>query len=193
MPLAPADLLAHWFDDLGERAWFSEDASLDHTLRDRYAPAWEDALQGRLANWEDDPQGALALSILLDQVPRNMFRGTPQAFASDPLARRVARTALSRDWDLAVTERERMFLYIPLGHSEDPADQDRALALVEERMPQRGPMFLPHVRAHREVIRRFGRFPMRNAVLGRLNTPEEQAFLDGKGYEQILASVQAPA
>ncbi len=115
----------------------------------------------------------LALAILLDQLPRNMFRGAPQAFASDAQARKVAEAALAHDWDLAVTERERMFIYFPLGHSEDLADQDRALHLVTERMPQLGRMYLPHVQAHREVIRRFGRFPMRNAVLGRPTRPEE--------------------
>jgi uncharacterized protein (DUF924 family) len=191
MVIAPADLLAHWFDELGEPGWFSEDEALDRTLRDRYAPLWEGAIQGRLMAWEEEPRGALALAILLDQLPRNMFRGTARAFASDPQARAVAERALARDWNLAVSERERMFLYFPLGHSEDLADQDRALGLVEERMPQRGPLFLPHVRAHREVIRRFGRFPSRNAVLNRPGTPEEQAFLDADGYRALLAAQAA--
>ncbi len=190
MPILPDDLLTFWFEDVGEPGWFGEDRELDSTIRDRFGPSWEAAVEGDLASWEQDPRGALALTILLDQVPRNMFRGTRQAFASDALARKVAEAALAQDWDLAVTERERMFLYFPLGHSENLADQDRAFQLVTERMPQLGRMYLPHVRAHREVIRRLGRFPMRNAILDRSSTDEEQAFLNGGGHERIFGEMQ---
>lgn len=189
MPVSPVDLLTYWFNDVGEPGWFGEDESLDRAVRDRFETSWEEAVGGDLASWGQDPREALALAILLDQMPRNMFRGTARAFASDPQARSIATAALAQGWDLAVSERERMFLYFPLGHSEDIADQDRALHLVMERMPQLGRMYLPHVRAHREVIRRFGRFPMRNAVLGRSNTPEEQDFLDGAGYARMLAEM----
>nr|WP_245218606.1 DUF924 family protein [Rubellimicrobium aerolatum] len=187
MTIAPHDLLTFWFDEVG---WFGWNDSLDRAIRARFASVWNAARDGGLPSWATEPSGALALAILLDQFPRSMLRGSSRAFASDPQARAVAEKALESGWDLAVSERERMFFYLPLGHSESLADQDRALRLVEERMPDLGRMYLPHVRAHRGVIRRFGRFPMRNDALGRQSTPEEKAFLNGGGYEQLVIEME---
>ena len=191
MQVTPREIYAFWFDEVGEPGWSGEDDRLDHAIRERFGPTWKVGKEGDLANWAGTPLGALALALLLDQFPRNMFRGTLRAFASDPQARAVAEAALERDWDLVVPEREQMFLYLPLGHSESLADQDRAYRLVEERMSELGRMYLPHVRAHREMIRRFGRFPTRNDALGRLSTPEEAAFLDSGGCYRLVEEMRS--
>ena len=127
----------------------------------------------------------LAYLLLTDQFPRNMFRDEGRAFASDPLARHVATFAWHKKIDLGIDPPLRQFFYLPLMHSESIVDQDRCVALFKARMPDAANNLL-HARAHREVIRRFGRFPYRNAALGRQTTPEEQAFLDGGSYGAIV-------
>lgn len=141
-------------------------------------------------HWINAAPTALALMILLDQFPRNMFRADPRAFATDAKVLGLAKDALEMGHDLSIQEPERQFFYLPFMHSEDLADQTRAIELIETRMPQTGQGNVIHARAHAEIIRRFGRFPYRNADLGRDMTAEEQAFLDAGGYGSVLRSLQ---
>ena len=189
---SPREVLSFWIEDVGEAGWYAGGDDLDALVRDRFGRTWEAALEGRLGLWLTTPLDALAYVILLDQFPRNMFRGTPDSFASDPHARAAAKTAIGRDWDLRVPEPERQFFYLPLEHSENLVDQDRAVRLFAARMPGSAEQMI-HARAHREQIRRFGRFPMRNAVLGRTNTPEEAAFLAEGGYRALIERLSAQA
>ena len=187
------DVLDFWLDEIGEDGWFGGGDELDGKVRDRFLPAWEAAMEGRLGLWLTSPREALAYVILLDQFPRNMFRGDPRSFAADPLARAAAKTAINREWDLKVPERERMFFYMPLEHSENLVDQDRCVRLTKARMPTLGAGYLVHARAHREQIRRFGRFPTRNEILRRPSTPEEAEFLAKGGYPALVRELQGEA
>ncbi len=175
---APADVLAFW-RAAGPDKWFNKDAALDAAIRARFLPTYEAAASGRLAQWEATPEGALALLLALDQFPRNMFRASARTFAADRLARAVADRALARGYDARFAMPERMFFYLPFEHSEDLADQERC---VELNRASGDADSLKWALRHADIIRRFGRFPHRNAVLGRATTPEEQAFLDGGGF-----------
>jgi uncharacterized protein (DUF924 family) len=169
------DIIAFW-KEVGETRWFAVDPVLDQDIRERFGSTWEDARDGKLASWEDSADGALALLILLDQFPRNMFRGTAKAFSTDHLARDVAERAIARGLDLQTAPPLRAFFYLPLMHSEHEPDQDRCVALIGQRLGEESVNY-PFALGHREVIRKFGRFPARNAALGRATTPEEEAFL----------------
>jgi uncharacterized protein (DUF924 family) len=189
----PQDVLTFWLEEVGEDGWYAGGDDLDAKVRDRFLPTWEAAMEGRLGLWLTAPHEALAYVILLDQFPRNMFRGDPRSFASDRHARAAAKTAITREWDLKIPEPERQFFYLPLEHSENLVDQDRAVRLFKARMPETGAEYLLHARAHREQIRRFGRFPMRNEVLRRTNTPEEAEFLARGGYRALVEEMRAVA
>jgi len=173
-----ADVLAFW-RAAGPDRWFEKDDAFDAAIRETFLPLYERAAAGGLASWEDTAEGALALLIVLDQFPRNMFRGSARAFAADPLARAVAGRAIARGFDAAVPKQERLFFYLPFEHSEDPADQDRCCALFRALGDAE---LLKWAEMHADIIRRFGRFPHRNALLGRATTPEERAFLDQGGF-----------
>ncbi|MFN6951844.1 MAG: DUF924 family protein [Albidovulum sp.] len=189
----PEAILSFWLHDIGEGGWYVADDAIDAEIRGRFLPAWEAAHRGDREFWLNGPRGALAYLVLTDQFPRNLFRGDAAAFATDARARAGARLALGQGWDLAVKEPERVFFYMPFEHSEDADDQDLAVQLIAERMPDRGASYHLHARAHAEIIRRFGRFPFRNAALGRTSTAEERAFLDSGGYGQIVRQLQAHA
>lgn len=176
--LTPADIVVFW-RDAGPDRWFNKDAAFDAEIRRRFLATHEAAAAGQLTAWEATAEGALALMILLDQFPRNMFRDTARAFATDPLARAITAGALVRGFDAQVPADMRAFFYLPFEHSEDMADQERGLALYKASGDADG---LKWAELHADIIRRFGRFPHRNAVLGRATTPEEQAFLDGGGF-----------
>jgi uncharacterized protein (DUF924 family) len=176
-PLAD-DVLAYW-RALGPRKWFVKDAAIDAEIRDKFRKVHAAALAGSLGHWDDDASGALAHVIVLDQFPRNMFRGSAAAFAGDPLAREVAGRAIDRGFDREAVKDERPFFYLPYMHSESIADQELCLELCRRTV---GEGTLKYAKLHAEIIRRFGRFPHRNAVLGRITTPEERAFLDGGGF-----------
>ena len=141
--------------------------------------------------WLTYPSGTLAYIILMDQFPRNMFRNDGRAFVSDRSARAAAKIAVTRNWDMKISEPARSFFYMPLVHSENLIDQDRAVRLMCTRLPEMGASNLLHAKAHREIIRKFGRFPFRNEALDRDTTPQEQAFIDGGGYGAVLQSLQA--
>ena len=173
-----ADVVAFW-RTAGPDAWFKKDAAFDDEIRRRYLATHEAAAAGQLSAWEHTADGALALLILLDQFPRNMFRGQARMFAGDPLARAIAAGAIVRGFDAQVDKEMRGFFYLPFEHSEDPADQARAVAFYKAIDDTDG---LKWAELHAGIIRRFGRFPHRNAALGRATTPEEQAFLDGGGF-----------
>jgi len=172
-----ADIVSFW-QSAGPDRWFKKDAAFDDEIRERFLPAHEAAAAGKLSAWENDAQGALALLILLDQFPRNMFRGDARAFATDPLARAMAAGAIVRGFDSQFPDDLRGFFYLPFVHSEDMADQERAIMLYRAARLEN----LKYAEEHADIIRRFGRFPHRNAVLGRSTTPEEQAFLDNGGF-----------
>jgi uncharacterized protein (DUF924 family) len=173
-----ADVLAYW-RALGPERWFEKDAAIDADMRARFGTLQVVAAKGLLDDWEVDAAGALAQVIVLDQFPRNMFRGTPAAFATDLLARAAAARAIARGFDQQVAAAERPFFYMPFMHSEDLADQERCIALCQAANDVGT---LEYAEMHREIIRRFGRFPHRNAALGRVTTPDEQAFLDTGGF-----------
>ena len=176
--IGPADVLTFW-TEAGHDRWFEKDDAFDAEIRRRFLATHEKAAAGKLADWETSAEGALALLILLDQFPRNMFRNSARAFATDPQARAVTAAALLRGFDAQVPANLRGFFYLPFEHSEDMADQERGLALYAAAGDADG---LKWAKLHADIVRRFGRFPHRNAVLGRTTTPEEQAFLDGGGF-----------
>jgi uncharacterized protein (DUF924 family) len=186
-------LLDFWFGPPGDpereqhrQIWFKSTPEHDETLRRLFLADHERAAAGELAAWEDEPESALALVLLLDQIPRNIFRASPRCYATDPTARGVVDRAIARGFDMRVPPAWRLFFYMPFHHSEDLADQQRATALVaslpDRGDPERGEnrrYGLPYV----DVIERFGRFPHRNAILGRQSTPEELAFLAKRKLE----------
>jgi len=187
----PEQILAYWLDEVGETGWYKSDEALDQGIRDRFETDWYRAMRGACAMWLTYPGGTLAYIILTDQFSRNMFRGTGKAFASDKLARAAAKAAIARGWDKRIDGMARQFFYIPLMHSECLVDQDRCVRLMKERMPDGGAANLIHAKAHREVIRRFGRFPTRNAALERCPTSPEASFVSEGGYRKALELVGA--
>lgn len=174
-PETASDILAFWFDHLGPERWYSgATPALDTQIRERFRPLWEAELQAPVDKFLTDPASALAAILLFDQFPRNMFRGTARAFASDDLAQSIAREAVRLGFDRQMTEVQRQFAYMPFMHSELLADQDRALALFAALQDQEP---LDFAERHRAVILRFDRFPQRNDALGRESTEAEIAFL----------------
>jgi uncharacterized protein (DUF924 family) len=173
-----SDIVSFW-REAGPDRWFNKDAAFDKEIVGRFLGAHEAAAAGTLSAWEQSAQGTLALLILLDQFPRNMFRAEARAFATDALARAVAAGGIVRGFDAQVPTEMRGFFYLPFEHSENLADQERGIAFYKASGDADG---LKWAEIHADIIRRFGRFPHRNAVLGRATTPEEQAFLDGGGF-----------
>lgn len=173
-----AGIVAFW-REAGPERWYKKDAAFDDEIRTRFLDLHEDAAAGKLRDWEQTAPGALALLILLDQFPRNMFRGQARMFATDDQARAIAAGSIVRGFDAQVPADMRGFFYLPFMHSEDPADQQRAVTLYKAAGDAGG---LKWADEHADIIRRFGRFPHRNAVLGRATTPDEQAFLDEGGF-----------
>lgn len=172
------DIVTFW-QKAGPDRWFKKDTAFDDEIRARFLATYEAAAEGKLRDWEQSEEGALALLILLDQFPRNMFRGDARTYATDPLARAVAAGAIVRGFDAQVPRDLHGFFYLPFMHSEDLADQERSVMLYRAA----GLENLKYAEEHAAIIRRFGRFPHRNAVLGRVTTPEEQVFLDNGGFK----------
>jgi uncharacterized protein (DUF924 family) len=175
--ITPVDVLAFWVE-AGPDRWFAVEEAFDTEIRRRFLGLWQAAADGELSSWEAHDGGALALVIVLDQFPRNMFRGDRRAYATDVRARDVAIRALERDIDMHVDPALRGFLYMPLMHSENVTDQERCVELFRTA----GHNDLKYAERHAGIIRRFGRFPHRNPILGRATTPQEQAFLDSGGF-----------
>ena len=177
----PADVVAFW-RAAGSKKWFEKDAAFDDEIHRRFLMVHEAAAAGKLTDWEASAEGALALLILLDQFPRNMYRGTPAAFACDSHAQRIARNAVARGFDRDLLPVERWFVYLPFEHAEDRASQCKSLQLFATLRNDPGSAGnMDYARRHYEIVARFGRFPHRNAILGRESTPEEIEFLKQPG------------
>ena len=164
--------------DAGEDAWFEKNEAFDADFRDRFLALHYAAARRECDGWLEHAEGALALMILLDQFPRNCFRGTGHMYATDPLARYFAAKAIAAGHDLALEEETRVFLYLPYEHSELLADQHISVDLTQTRAEP----YLKYAVEHRDIIQNFGRFPHRNKMLGRETTPQEQTFLEGGGF-----------
>lgn len=173
--MRPGDVLDFWFAAASKPHWFEANAAFDARVKQELWPLREAALAGALDDWSTTLEGALALVILFDQVPRNSCRGTPEAFATDPAARTVARAAIDRGFDRGFDDEHRLFLYLPFEHAEDVGAQLLSVALFAT-MPGQAE-WLRYAERHAEIVHRFGRFPHRNKALGRASTPAEIAFL----------------
>lgn len=178
------DVNDFWLREVGpDKWWAAQSDALDAEIRRRFMQAWIDA-PALTAEWDGTPEGALAAIVLTDQFSRNMFRRDARAYSTDPLALRLARRAIDAGFDMAAPVAQRQFFYLPFEHSEDIADQNRAVELFAERMPGDN---LTHAELHRDTIARFGRFPWRNADLGRTPTAQEQAIMDAGGYGALVS------
>jgi uncharacterized protein (DUF924 family) len=173
-----AEAVVRFWREAGPKSWFAKDPEFDRRFREAFLPPHEAAARGELAGWTAIADGALGLVLLLDQFPRNAFRGTPRMYATDDLARHIADAAIRAGHDQGCEPDLRMFFYLPFAHSESTADQERSVAL----MAAIGHPDLPKAERHCEIVRRFGRFPHRNRILGRVTTAEEQRYLDEGGY-----------
>lgn len=171
------DILAFWFSDSIKPLWFHSTPEFDDELRQRFLETWKAASAGKLDHWRDSAEGALALVIVLDQFPLNIFRGMAESFSTEAKAREVALEAVAKGWDKKLDKTHLAFLYLPFMHSENLDDQDQSVALFEAAGLENSLRFARH---HRELIRRFGRFPHRNVILGRPSTDEELAYLASK-------------
>lgn len=173
-----AQVLAFWFDALLPEQWFLKSAGLDHEIADLFGDLRDRVLASDAAGWDEDPETLLAAVILLDQFSRNIYRGQAEAFAGDRLAQHLAKLAVKRSWDRRLSKEQRQFLYMPFEHAEDAELQAlslRCFASLEDEEP------MAYARDHAEVFRRFGRFPARNEVLGRISTPDELDYLSRPG------------
>ena len=176
--LDPQTIVDFW-RDAGPERWFEKDEAFDRTIAERFGDIYEQALLGELDHWRDRPTGSLALVLLLDQFPRNMFRGTPRAFASDEKARAIGRASLARGDHETVGEDLNQFLALPLMHSENLADQEACVGWMREIGDEANQKAAEE---HRDIVARFGRFPHRNAIFGREHRPEERAFIEAGGF-----------
>lgn len=168
------DILSLWFSERVKSLWFDSTPEFDEELREKFEDTYRAALKGELSAWETSPHGALALVICLDQFPLNMYRGKPESFAGEAPSRQVANRAIEQGFDQELEGPRKAFLYLPFMHSEDMKDQDRVVELFTRAGLENN---LHWARHHRELVRRFGRFPHRNAILGRDSTPEELDYL----------------
>ncbi|HHS94633.1 MAG TPA: DUF924 domain-containing protein [Rhodobacterales bacterium] len=185
------DVLSFWLDEVGPQGWYKADDALDAQIRDKFEAAWHSAQEGAYSLWLTYPSGVLAYLILMDQFPRNMFRGEARAYSSDFAALAACKCAIDKGWDMRIDEPARQFFYLPLMHSESQTDQDRCVRLMQTRMTETGSENLMHAKAHREVIRRYGRFPYRNAVLERTPHSNEAAFEEAGGYGAVLRELRS--
>ncbi len=188
----PVEVLEFWLHEVGPDGWYAGGLAIDAACREHFGDLWHAARDGGLEHWVDGTVGTLAYLIVTDQFARNIHRDTALAFATDAQALAAARKAVAEGWDMAAPEPERQFFYMPFEHSEDPADQALAVDYLTHRLSSDPEMAL-HARAHQEVITRFGRFPTRNAALGRVGSSAEQAYLDEGGYAAVVARLKSHA
>ena len=180
--MTPEKVLSFWLDETDPKQWYNSPKSLDNAILQEFYSTWVAIMDGKFGMWLTYPSGSLAYILVLDQFSRNMFRGTSKAFSSDLVALAAAKQAIKHKFDLRIDEPGRQFFYLPLMHSESLQDQERCIRLMHERMPLEGMNNLLHARAHREVIRKFGRFPTRNEALSRKNTAHEADYMKNGGY-----------
>lgn len=180
LPQEAAEILEFWFSSRIKPRWFHATDALDTEIRERFEALWQQGRAGELDHWGATAEGALALTILLDQLPLNMFRGHPDAYSTEAAARRVADAAIARGLDQLLDPERRAFLYLPFMHSEDLEDQDRSVTLFSQPGLEHN---LPWATHHRDIVARFGHFPHRNEILGRESSAEEKAWLESEeGY-----------
>lgn len=191
--VGPEEVLSFWLDEVGPKGWYLQDDALDAQIRDKFLSTWKAACEGKFSLWLTYPSGSLAYIILMDQFSRNMFRGSAQAFSTDRAALAAAKCAVDKGWDMKIDEPARQFFYLPMMHSENLCDQERCVRLMHQRMTRDGDSNLLHARAHREVIRKFGRFPYRNDALDRSTTEHEAAYVSNGGYGTTVRELQAAA
>lgn len=175
MSESPQSILEFWFSDKVQPLWFQSTPEFDAELRERFETVWQQAAAGKLDGWAETPEGALALVILLDQIPLNIFRGDALCFSTEAKSRNITNLAVERKLDADLTDEQKAFLYMPLMHSESMDDQDKSVGLYEAAGLADNLKFAQH---HRDIVRRFGRFPHRNKILGRQSTEAEQAYLE---------------
>ena len=175
--MSPQDVLDFWFEELDRKLWFNSTPDLDNEIRDRFAGVYLAALNDDLPDWENSPSGCLALVILLDQFPLNMYRGKAESFAGEAKSREIARKAIGKKFDLQLAPEQNAFLYMPFMHSENMKDQDLSVSLYENAKLEHNLRYAKH---HREIVKQFGRFPHRNKILGRQSTDAEIAYLNSK-------------
>lgn len=175
----PGSEVVNFWRDAGFERWFAKDDAFDRAFRERFADLQKQAAVGELDDWLKAPYSTLALILLLDQYPRNCFRGTTEVYATDPLARKAARAAIDAGFDMEIEQPMRVFMYLPFAHSENIEDQK----LSVEKSSALGGDFKKHAQGHYDIVERFGRFPHRNVIFGRKTTPEEQKFLDDGGFK----------
>jgi len=176
--VTPEEVLAFW-REAGSERWYTKDAAFDAEVRRQFLGLWQKAAAGELSSWETSDDGALALVIILDQFPRNMFRDDPRTYSTDQQAPEVASRAIARGADARIEPVLLEFLYMPLMHSEQLSDQQRCVELFRKTGDADN---IGYAQDHADIVSRFGRFPHRNRILGRTTTPEEQAFLDSGGF-----------
>lgn len=185
------EIIDFWMNKVGPENWYQSDATLDAEIKARFEPIWEKAKAGEYCAWMCTPEGCLALVLLLDQFPRKMFRGSAEAYLTDGAALAAAKRGIVMGHDLKTDEPERQFFYLPMMHSESLMDQERCVRLMSLRMPRVGSEGILHAKAHRDVIRQFGRFPHRNAALGRNSTGPESAYITAGGYDFTINTIAA--
>ena len=188
---SPAEIVKFWIDDTEEKLWYIVSEDLDAKIIAQFQADWELAMEGQLRDWWETAEGSLAFIILTDQFSRNMFRGDGRSFASDAIARDCARHAIAWGQDLETPKPARQFFYTPLIHSENLADQAWNIELSKARLAEDPNEVMVHALAHQMQIQKFGRFPARNAALGRDSTPQEQEFLNNGGYGKLVESLQS--
>jgi uncharacterized protein (DUF924 family) len=174
---SPQDVIEFWYSEKMRKSWFSSTPELDNQIRDKFKALWRKAAEGGLDEWKNSPEGCLALIIVLDQFPLNMFRGEAKSFKTEQKAIEVAKYALEKGYDRDIPAERRIFLYMPLMHSEQLEDQELSVRLFEKSNLESSLYFARH---HRDLIRKFGRFPHRNAILGRECTEKEIEYLKSK-------------
>lgn len=177
MHTTPVDILQFWFSEEVKPLWFNSTPEFDAQLKERYADIYHEALNGQLAKWQLTAEGCVALVVILDQFPLNMYRGLPESFAGEAKARDITREAVRKRFDQQIPDEQKAFLYMPLMHSENIADQDLSVQLFEAAGLTENLRFANH---HRDIVRRFGRFPHRNKILGRTSTQAELDYLTSK-------------
>lgn len=179
-----------WVNEVGPKRWYNSTDALDAEIREKFEDVWHEAEAGGLQDWLCAPGDMFGYIILTDQLPRNMFRGTHQAYATDLLSHAAAVRMIDYGWDMRVPEPERQFVYMPLMHSENLSDQDRCVRLMHSHMPETGDDNLLHAKAHRDIIRKFGRFPFRNGPLSRKSRDCEEAYMSEGGYGETVRRIQ---
>lgn len=177
MHVEPADILDFWFAENIRPLWFNSTPEFDAELKERFVDVYSAALNEEFSAWQHSADGCIALVVILDQFPLNMFRGLPESFAGEVKAREIAKVAVNKGFDKAMPGEQKAFLYMPLMHSENLEDQELSMRLYEAAGLKENLRFARH---HRDIVQRFGRFPHRNRILGRTSTPAELEYLASK-------------